>query len=160
MTASIYDFTVTTIDGEPITLNKYEGKSLLIVNVASKCGFTKQYEGLERMYQEYKGQGLEILGFPCNQFGGQEPASESEIKEFCSLTYQVTFPMFTKLEVNGENTAPLYNYLKEELPGLMGSKAVKWNFTKFFINKNGIPKKRFAPKETPENMMDTIKSLL
>ena len=160
MSKNIYDYKLTSIDGEPITLQDYKGKSLLIVNVASKCGFTNQYEGLEKIYQEYKSQGLVILGFPCNQFGGQEPSSESEIKEFCSLTYQVTFPMFSKIEVNGDNTAPIYEYLKEELPGLMGSKAIKWNFTKFFIDKNGTPIKRFAPKDTPDKIIESIKDKL
>ena len=160
MDKNIYDFELVNIDGEKVSLSEYKGKSLLIVNVASKCGFTNQYKGLEDIYLEYKGKGLEILGFPCNQFGSQEPGSDQEVKEFCSLTYQVSFPMFSKVEVNGDNASPLYNYLKEQLPGLMGSKAIKWNFTKFFIDKSGSPVRRFAPKDTPEKIIDSIKSLL
>jgi len=160
MNQHIYDFKLTTIDGDEITLSKFTGKSLLIVNVASKCGFTDQYKGLESVYQEYKDKNFEILGFPCNQFGAQEPGSDQEIKEFCSLTYQVSFPMFSKTDVNGDRTAPLYQYLKKELPGLMGSQAIKWNFTKFFIDKSGAPIKRFAPKDSPEKVMNELKALL
>ena len=157
---TIYDFEVQDINNNPIKLSDYQGKSLLIVNVASKCGFTPQYEGLEKIYQDYKDQGLVILGFPCNQFGKQEPGDEKEIKNFCSLTYNVSFPLFKKIDVNGEGAHELYEYLKTEMPGLMGSKAVKWNFTKFFITKNGQPHKRYAPTDKPEKIIEEIKPLL
>ena len=147
---SIYDFEVKTISGEIITMNAFKNKVLLIVNVASKCGFTEQYAGLENLYQKYKDKGLVILGFPCNQFMNQEPLNEEEIKSFCSLTYGVTFPMFSKIDVNGENTHPLYKYLKEAKKGLLGSEAIKWNFTKFLVDKNGTVINRYAPATKPE----------
>ncbi len=147
---SIYDFEVKTISGEIITMNAFKNKVLLIVNVASKCGFTEQYTGLENLYQKYKDKGLVILGFPCNQFMNQEPLNEEEIKSFCSLTYGVTFPMFSKIDVNGENTHPLYKYLKEAKKGLLGSEAIKWNFTKFLVDKNGTVINRYAPATKPE----------
>lgn len=147
---SIYDFEVKTISGEVITMNAFKNKVLLIVNVASKCGFTEQYAGLENLYQKYKDKGLVILGFPCNQFMNQEPLNEEEIKSFCSLTYGVTFPMFSKINVNGENTHPLYQYLKEAKKGLLGSEAIKWNFTKFLVDKNGTVINRYAPATKPE----------
>jgi len=160
MATNIYDFLITTISGEETSLAHLEGKALLIVNVASKCGFTPQYKQLETLYQKYKDQDLEILGFPCNQFGAQEPGDEEEIAQFCKLTYDVSFPMFSKIDVNGKDTHPLYDYLKESLPGLLGTKAVKWNFTKFFIDKNGVPIKRFAPKETPLSIIHEIEKFL
>lgn len=149
---SIYDFEVKTISGEVITINAFKNKVLLIVNVASKCGFTEQYAGLENLYQKYKDKGLVILGFPCNQFMNQEPLNEEEIKSFCSLTYGVTFPMFSKIDVNGENTHPLYKYLKEAKKGLLGSEAIKWNFTKFLVDKNGTVINRYAPATKPESL--------
>ena len=127
--ASIYDFTVNDIKGKAVRLDRYKGKVMLIVNTASKCGFTPQYKGLEELYEKFHGKGLEVLGFPCNQFGSQEPGSEKEIAQFCELNYGVTFPMFEKVDVNGEKAAPLYKYLKAEKPGLLGSEAIKWNFT-------------------------------
>lgn len=149
---SIYDFEVKTISGEVISMDTFNNKLLLIVNVASKCGFTEQYAGLERLYQTYKDKGLVILGFPCNQFMNQEPLNEAEIKSFCSLTYGVTFPMFAKIDVNGENTHPLYKYLKEAKKGLLGSEAIKWNFTKFLVDKNGTVINRYAPATKPESL--------
>jgi glutathione peroxidase len=149
---SIYDFEVKTISGEIITMNAFKNKVLLIVNVASKCGFTEQYTGLENLYQKYKDKGLVILGFPCNQFMNQEPLNEEEIKSFCSLTYGVTFPVFSKIDVNGENTHPLYKYLKEAKKGLLGSEAIKWNFTKFLVDKNGTVINRYAPATKPESL--------
>jgi len=150
--ASIYDFNATGIDGESLPLDAYRGKTMLIVNVASKCGFTPQYEGLEALYRKYKDQGLVVLGFPCDQFGHQEPGDEAEIKNFCSLNYDVTFPMFAKIEVNGAGTHPLYKYLKHEAKGLLGSEAIKWNFTKFLVDKDGHVAKRYAPTDAPESI--------
>ena len=149
--SKIYDFKVTDINGQEKTLNEFKGKKLLIVNVASKCGFTPQYKGLEELYEKNK-DSLVVLGFPCNQFGAQEPGSEEEIKSFCDLTYNVTFPMFSKVDVNGDNAHPLFDFLKEEAPGLMGSKAIKWNFTKFLVDEEGKVLKRFAPKDKPESI--------
>ena len=150
--ASIYDFSAKTIDGAEQKLDAYRGKTLLVVNVASKCGFTPQYEGLEALYRKFKGQGLVVLGFPCDQFGHQEPGDENEIKNFCSLNYEVTFPLFAKIDVNGPNAHPLYKYLKHEAKGLLGSEAVKWNFTKFLVDSTGTVRKRYAPTDTPENI--------
>ena len=149
---SIYDFEVKTISGEIIRMDTFKNKVLLIVNVASKCGFTSQYEGLESLYERYKEQGLVILGFPCNQFMNQEPLNEEDIKSFCSLTYGVTFPLFAKIDVNGEHTHPLYAYLKEAQKGLLGIEAIKWNFTKFLVDKNGAVVNRFAPATKPESL--------
>lgn len=159
MAKSVYDFTVKDIDGKDVSLEIYRGKLMLIVNVASKCGFTPQYEGLESLYQDLKDQ-LVILGFPCNQFGAQEPGNAEEIKNFCSLTYNVTFPMFQKIDVNGANAAPLYTFLKSEKPGLLGSEAIKWNFTKFLVNQNGEVIKRYAPTDTPESIRKDLSKLL
>jgi glutathione peroxidase len=150
--ASIYDFSAKDIDGNEQKLDAYRGKTMLIVNVASKCGFTPQYEGLEALYRKFKGQGLVVLGFPCDQFGHQEPGNENEIKSFCSLNYDVTFPMFAKIDVNGSNTDPLYKYLKHEAKGLLGSEMIKWNFTKFLVDKSGHVSKRYAPNDTPESI--------
>ena len=150
--ASIYDFSAKTIDGDEQKLDAYRGKTLLVVNVASKCGFTPQYEGLEALYRKFKGQGLVVLGFPCDQFGHQEPGDENEIKNFCSLNYEVTFPLFAKIDVNGPNAHPLYKYLKHEAKGLLGSEAIKWNFTKFLVDSTGTVRKRYAPTDTPENI--------
>lgn len=160
MNNSIYEFSVIDINGQLQSLKKYEGKTLLIVNVASKCGFTSQYIELEQIYKEYNNSGLEVLAFPCNQFGAQEPGDAEEIKSFCSLTYNVTFPIFSKIDVNGDKAAPLYTYLKDSLPGLLGIKAVKWNFTKFLIDKKGHPVKRYAPSDTPLSLLKDIQKIL
>jgi glutathione peroxidase len=160
MKTTIFDFKAKNINGEEISLSQFKGKVLLIVNVASKCGFTNQYAELEQIYLEYKSQGLEILGFPCNQFGAQEPGNAEEIKQFCQLNYAITFPMFSRIDVNGENAHPLYQFLKESLPGILGSKGIKWNFTKFLVDKNGIPVKRFAPTDKPLSILSEIKALL
>ena len=160
MATSIYDFKVTDINGKETSLSDYKGKVLLIVNVASKCGFTKQYAGLEALYREYKNNGLVVLGFPCNQFSNQEPGDEAEIKEFCSLTYNVDFPMFSKVEVNGDNTHPLYKFLKSKSKGILGSEAIKWNFTKFLVNKQGEVVERFASITEPKKLIKDIEKLL
>ena len=157
---TIYDFEVQTIDGQLRLLKEYRGKVLLIVNVASKCGFTSQYDGLEQLYQKYRDRGLAILGFPCNQFKNQEPGSEQEIKEFCRLTYGVSFEMFAKIEVNGENAHPLYTHLKNECPGLLGSRTIKWNFTKFIVDASGRVVKRFSPTTEPADLEGDIIQLL
>ncbi len=158
--SSVYNFSANTITGDSKSLSDYQGKVLLIVNTASKCGLTPQFKGLEELYQAYKDNGLEILGFPCNQFASQDPGSESEIAEFCQLNYGVSFPMFAKIEVNGDSTHPLYQYLKQEAPGLMGSKSIKWNFTKFLVNGEGKVLKRFAPTDAPEKLTADIQKLL
>jgi len=158
--ASIYDFDVNTISGKSVPLADYQGKVLLIVNTASKCGFTPQFSGLEKLYEELHEQGLEILGFPCNQFLKQDPGSDTEISEFCSLNYGVTFPMFSKIEVNGEHTHPLYRYLKSEAKGLLGSEKIKWNFTKFLVDRDGKVIKRYAPNTEPKDIEKDIKALL
>lgn len=156
----IYDFPVQTAGGETKTLTEYRGKVLLIVNTASKCGFTPQYAGLEAMYLKYSGQGFVVLGFPCNQFGGQEPGDMAEIQNFCSLTYNVSFPLFAKINVNGSDAEPLYQFLKSAAPGLLGSETIKWNFTKFLIDRDGNVLDRYAPSTTPESMESTIEALL
>ncbi len=157
---NLYECSITTIDGQPGTLETYRGQVLLIVNVASKCGFTGQYAGLETLYRRYRDKGFTILGFPCDQFGHQEPGSEAEIQSFCSLTYDVTFPLFVKTEVNGNGAHPLYKLLKKAQPGLFGSEAIKWNFTKFLVNREGQVLKRYAPTDTPEKIEDDLKKLL
>ena len=157
---TVYDFKVKTIDGNEITLSDYKGKVLLIVNVASKCGFTPQYKGLEALYEKYKDKGLVILGFPCNQFGSQEPGTNKEIKEFCSSTYNVTFPLFDKIEVNGDGAHPLYKFLTETVTGILGTKSIKWNFTKFLIDKNGVPIDRYGSSTSPESIAEDIEKLL
>ena len=157
---NIYDFNVTTIDGEATNLEKYKGKVMLIVNVASKCGFTPQYEGLERLYKKYKKEGLAILGFPCNQFMGQEPENEGKIKIFCTATYDVTFDMFSKIDVNGENTHPLYVYLKNKAKGMLGTNSIKWNFTKFLVNRKGEVVERYGSSTIPEDIEQDIVALL
>lgn len=158
--ASIYDFSAQTIKGQERPLEDYRGKVLLVVNTASKCGFTPQYEGLEALYKTYAGKGLEILGFPCNQFGQQEKGDNQSIDSFCQLNYGVSFPMFAKIDVNGENAHPVFNYLKSEAPGVLGTKSIKWNFTKFLIDHNGRVIKRFAPLTPPEKIEQTIKVLV
>ncbi|MFO1306132.1 MAG: glutathione peroxidase [Burkholderiales bacterium] len=158
--ASIYDFKVKDIHGKTVDLDRYRGKVMLVVNTASQCGFTPQYKGLESVYEKLHGKGLEILGFPCNQFGGQEPGDEGEIAQFCELNFGVTFPMFAKVDVNGDDAAPLFKYLKAEKPGLLGSEAIKWNFTKFLVDREGNVVKRYAPNDTPESIAKDIEKLL
>jgi glutathione peroxidase len=157
---SLYDFDAQTLDGKAVSLKDYAGKALLIVNTASKCGFTPQYEGLEALYRKYKDRGFEVLGFPCNQFGAQEPGNAEEIASFCSLTYDVTFPMFGKVEVNGPKTHPLYAYLKSAQKGLLGSEGIKWNFTKFLVDKSGKVVDRYAPTVTPAELDKAVAKLL
>ncbi|EEK95149.1 Glutathione peroxidase bsaA [Bacillus thuringiensis serovar thuringiensis str. T01001] len=159
-TMTVYDFSAKTITGEEKSLKDYKGKALLIVNVASKCGFTPQYKGLQEVYDKYKDQGLEILGFPCNQFGGQEPGTEADITSFCELNYGVNFPMFAKVDVKGDKAHPLYTYMTEQAPGLLGMKAVKWNFTKFLIGKDGKVVGRFAPQTKPVDLEVEIEKVL
>jgi glutathione peroxidase len=157
---SIYDFSARDIDGNERSLDEFRGKALLVVNVASKCGFTPQYKGLEELQQQYEGQGLTVLGFPCDQFGHQEPGDEAEIKNFCSLTYDVSFPMFAKVEVNGANAHPLYRWLKSEGKGILGSEGIKWNFTKFLIGRDGQVVRRYAPTDTPAKIGKDLAPLL
>ncbi len=158
--AAIEDFAATGIDGQPVPLSAYAGKVLLIVNVASKCGFTPQYTGLQKLWEDYRDRGLVVLGFPCDQFGHQEPGNEAEIAEFCSLTYDVDFPMFAKIEVNGSGAHPLWKWLKKEKGGLLGIDAIKWNFTKFLVGRDGRPLKRYAPTDTPESLRKDIEAAL
>ena len=160
MSAAIYDMAVDDIHGKRIKLDQYRDKVLLIVNVASECGYTPQYKGLEALYKKLHPRGLEILGFPCNQFGAQEPGSEAQIAQFCELNYGVTFPLFAKIEVNGSAAAPLYQYLKKAKPGLLGSEAIKWNFTKFLVDRKGNVVERYAPNTEPEAIADDIEKLL
>ena len=157
---SLYDIALTTIDGKPASMAKYKDRVLLVVNVASKCGYTPQYAGLEALYRKYKRRGLTVLGFPCDQFGHQEPGDEDAIKAFCSLTYDVTFPMFAKIDVNGPGTHPLYRHLKAARKGLLGTEAVKWNFTKFLVGRNGRVLRRYAPTDTPEAIESDLIPLL
>lgn len=157
---NFYDFEAKQLNGETISMKQFEGKTTIVVNTASKCGLTPQYEGLEKLYQQYKEEGLVILGFPSNQFANQEPGSSEDIQEFCQINYGVSFPMFDKVDVNGGNAHPLFKYLKSELGGgIFGSK-IKWNFTKFIIDKNGNPVKRFSPTTKPKKMKSTIKKLM
>lgn len=157
---SIYDATVRTRSGEEISMETYRGKVLLIVNVASRCGFTPQYGGLQKLYERFKERGFEILGFPCNQFGFQEPGSDQEIGQFCTLNYGVSFPVFSKIAVNGSDAIPLYQFLKHQAPGLLGSEAIKWNFTKFLIDREGKVVGRFAPNASPESLESQVETLL
>jgi glutathione peroxidase len=159
MSKTVYDFSATDINHKEVKLSEYKGKVLLIVNVASQCGFTPQYKGLEQLQREF-GDKFAVLGFPCNQFGKQEPGDENEIKNFCSLNYNVTFPLFSKIDVNGSATHPLYEFLKEEKKGLLGTEAIKWNFTKFLIDKNGNVVKRYAPTDSPESLKNEIQKLI
>lgn len=160
MSAAIYDIAVDDIHGQRKKLDQYKDKVLLIVNVASQCGFTPQYKGLEALYEKLHSRGMEILGFPCNQFGAQEPASEEEIKQFCELNYGVKFPLFAKIDVNGDAAAPLYQYLKKAKPGLLGTEAIKWNFTKFLVDRNGTVVERYAPNVEPQAIAGDIEKLL
>jgi len=157
---NVYDFQATSLDGKPVDLAQYRGKVLLIVNTASKCGFTPQYQGLESVYRELHGRGLEVLGFPCNQFGSQEPGSEEEIGAFCEKNYGVSFPMFAKVDVNGDAAHPLWKHLKGEAPGVLGTEGIKWNFTKFLIGRDGKVAKRYAPTTKPEEIAGDIEKLL
>lgn len=157
---TVHDFSAKTIAGREESLAAYKGKALLIVNVASKCGFTPQYEGLQKLYEVNRDKGLEILGFPCNQFGAQEPGDEKEIQNFCATNYGVTFPMFAKVDVNGEKTHPLYQFLKKERKGLAGSESIKWNFTKFLVDRQGEVVARFGPQDTPELIGRKLESVL
>ena len=155
-----YDFSAKTLDGQDQLLADYKGKAMLVVNTASKCGFTPQYTGLEKLWETYKDQGLVVLGFPCDQFGHQEPGDADEIRNFCSLNYDVSFPLYEKVEVNGGAAHPLWKWLKKEKPGLLGMEAIKWNFTKFLIDKNGRVVKRYAPTDTPEKIEKDLASVL
>ena len=157
--ATLYDFDATLLNGEAVDLNDYHGKVVLLVNVASKCGFTPQYEGLEKLHQEYEDKGFEILAFPCNQFGHQEPGNAEEIKNFCSLNYDVSFPLMGKIDVNGEDADPLWKYLKSEKSGLLGSR-IKWNFTKFLVDREGNVVARYGPAVKPEQLKSDIEALL
>jgi glutathione peroxidase len=160
MAASVYDFEALSIDGKPADLSTQRGKVLLIVNTASECGFTPQFEGLESLWQAYRDKGLVVVGFPSNEFGGQDPGSNDEIASFCSVNYGVSFPMMGKVEVNGANAHPLWKWLTAEAPGLFGSQAIKWNFTKFLIGRDGRVIKRYAPKDTPKSMQQDIEAAL
>ena len=158
--AGIYDFSVKDIHGKTVKLDRYKGKVLLIVNTASKCGFTPQYKGLEALYQKLNGRGLEVLGFPCNQFGAQEPGSAEEIAAFCEKNYGVTFALFAKVDVNGDAAHPLFDFLKKAKPGLLGTEAIKWNFTKFLVDREGNVVERYAPNAEPESLAGDIEKLL
>ena len=155
-----HDFQAIDIDGQTVSLSNYRGKVLLIVNVASKCGFTPQYSGLEKLWQDYRGRGLVVLGFPCDQFGSQEPGDEEEIKNFCSINFDVSFPMFAKIEVNGDQAHPLWKWLKQEKSGLLGIGAIKWNFSKFLVGRDGKVLKRYAPTDKPESLVGDIEAAL
>ena len=156
----IHNFELNALSGESINFSKYNGKILVIVNVASKCGFTPQYKDLEELNKKYRDQGVEVLGFPCNQFGKQEPGDHQEIQEFCELNYGVSFQMFEKIDVNGANASPLYDYLKNSAPGLLGSKSIKWNFTKFLVDRSGTVIKRFGPNDSVAKIEKEIKKIL
>jgi glutathione peroxidase len=158
--AKLHDIPVAAADGSTTNLSIHDGEVLLIVNVASKCGFTPQYEGLEALQKRYAAKGFSVLGFPCNQFGAQEPGDAAEIASFCKLTYDVDFPIYGKIDVNGDKAAPLYRHLKDEAPGLLGSKRIKWNFTKFLVDRDGNVAKRYAPQVKPEDIASDIEALL
>ena len=160
MAKSVYEFLVKGADGKQLALESYQGKVTLIVNVASKCGFTPQYDGLETVYKKYKDKGLVILGFPCNQFGAQEPGSNEEIQSFCQMNYGVSFPVMSKVEVNGDQADPLYQHLKAQAPGILGIEAIKWNFTKFLVGKDGKVIARYAPQTKPEEIATDIEKAL
>lgn len=160
MSNSIYDLDYVANNGDTIPFKQYEGKVLLIVNTASKCGFTPQYDGLEALYKKHKDQGLEVIGFPCDQFGHQEPGSDSDIAQFCEMRFNLSFPLSKKVEVNGDNAAPIYKLLKSEAPGVLGTKGIKWNFTKFLVNKEGNVVKRYSPRTKPEQIEEDINAAL
>jgi glutathione peroxidase len=157
---TVYDFRTKTIDGVDVSLSDYRDQVLLIVNVASRCGFTLQYKGLEELYRQYHDRGLAILGFPCNQFGSQEPGTASEIKNFCETSYNVTFPLFAKIDVNGPKADPLYEFLKGVKRGIFGTRNIKWNFTKFLVDRKGNPIKRYSPRVKPESIIEDVQRLL
>ncbi|MEW6024371.1 MAG: glutathione peroxidase [Pseudomonadota bacterium] len=157
---NVFDFSANALDGTPVDLSSYRGQVLLIVNTASGCGFTPQYRGLETMHRDYGERGFEVLGFPCNQFRGQEPGTEAEIGQFCERNFGVSFPLFAKIDVNGANAHPLFRHLKREAPGILGTQGVKWNFTKFLVNRDGSVVKRYAPNTKPEEIRDDIEQLL
>jgi glutathione peroxidase len=157
---ALHEILARRIDGSEADLSEFRGKVLLVVNVASRCGFTPQYKGLEALYRKYRDRGFVVLGFPCNQFGSQEPGDEEEIRSFCSATYDVTFPMFAKVDVNGANAHPLFQYLKSSAPGVLGTEAIKWNFTKFLVDREGKVVARFAPREEPRDLGSAIEALL
>jgi glutathione peroxidase len=158
--SNVFDFSATAIDGKPVDLSAYKGKVLLIVNTASKCGFTPQYKGLQKMFEQYADRGLEVLGFPCDQFGHQEPGNEADINSFCEMNFGVSFPLFAKIDVNGKDAHPLFAHLKSEAPGLLGSEGIKWNFTKFLIDREGKVVSRYAPATSPESIAKDIEALL
>jgi len=160
MSNTIYDISADSLSGQPVDLSQYKGQVLLIVNTASKCGFTPQYKGLEAVYQQFKDKGVTVLGFPCNQFGAQEPGQAEEIGAFCEKNYGVTFPLFAKIDVNGDNAHPLFQQLKKSAPGILGTEAIKWNFTKFLIRKDGTVFDRYAPATKPEELIAAIEKLL
>jgi glutathione peroxidase len=157
---TVYDFSAKLLNGEEVSLSRWQGQVLLIVNTASQCGFTPQYAGLEDLYEQFGDEGLTVLGFPCNQFGGQEPGTAEEIGEFCANKYRISFPLFEKIEVNGPEAHPLFKYLKKQQAGLLGTEAIKWNFTKFLANRDGAPVARFAPRIKPEDLEAPIRKLL
>ena len=160
MSQTLYDFTAQRLNGEPQTLDAYRGKVVLIVNTASQCGFTPQYAGLEELYRRFKDQGFVVLGFPCNQFGAQEPGDAETISQFCQTRFDVSFPLFAKIDVNGDNTHPLYTWLKREAAGILGTEAIKWNFTKFLINREGKVIDRYAPATRPDELAEAVEALL
>lgn len=160
MEKTLYSFTVKAADGSDVPLDKYKGQVVLVVNVASKCGFTPQYEGLENLYEQFKDQGFTVLGFPCNQFGAQEPGSNADIQQFCSLNYNVKFPVMAKVDVNGDSADPVYKWMKEAAPGLLGTEMIKWNFTKFLVGKDGKIIKRYPPQEEPKNLTPDIQAAI
>jgi glutathione peroxidase len=157
---NVFDFQATALDGQTIALDRYRGKVLLVVNTASACGFTPQYKGLEQLHQDYHAHGLAVLGFPCNQFGAQEPGTEAEIATFCERNYGVSFPMFAKVDVNGDAAHPLWQYLKSAAPGVLGTEAIKWNFTKFLVARDGTVLKRYAPQTKPEDIAGDVADAL
>ena len=157
---NVFDFSATSLDGQPLALDRFRGQVLLVVNTASACGFTPQYKGLEELHRQYAARGLAVLGFPCNQFGAQEPGTEEEIGVFCEKNYGVTFPMFAKVDVNGDEAHPLFKFLKEEKPGVLGTEGIKWNFTKFLVGRDGEVVKRYAPQTAPADIADDIEKLL
>jgi len=160
LSKTVYNFSAKSINGNDVPMSDYKGKVLLIVNTASQCGFTPQYEGLEKLHQDYSSRGFTVLGFPCDQFGGQEPGTESEILTFCREKYSVTFPLFTKIEVNGDRTHPLYKHLKSSIPGVLGTETIKWNFTKFLVDSSGKVVQRYAPQTEPKDIAKDIENLL
>jgi len=157
---NVFDFSANSLDGQAVSLDRFRGQVLLVVNTASACGFTPQYKGLEELHRQYGERGLAVLGFPCNQFGKQEPGTESEIGAFCEKNYGVTFPMFAKVDVNGDEAHPLFTYLKQEKPGVLGTEGIKWNFTKFLVGRDGEVVKRYAPQTAPADIADDIEKLL